>query len=165
VKEYPLLFTYYQPVVGRGFVAEVVCHGRALMVEESAGEWFVYGVEPGGLAESGATPQEAHAFFREAYRAALFLFAEQSGSLTDFERQVARFFAQRDEEDAARWEAARLAIGEGVSVDAPFDCLSREKAERPRGVEVRRRLDGEQPASLLTPDLNEHDDVGLPLAA
>lgn len=126
---YPLLFGFRDAVSGRGFLAGVAIEGRALMVQED-GEWWMYGVTPAGLAAHGATPPEAHAAFREAYRKVLFDISGLSENYEAFRAEVERFYEEPDEEDAARWVAAARAIRDGaLTPEAPFSELPRVKAE------------------------------------
>ena len=51
---YPLLFTYRDTLFGTGLLLEVqVVNGRALCVKEAEDEYWVYGVNPGGMAAHG----------------------------------------------------------------------------------------------------------------
>ena len=70
-KHYPILFTFIDKVSGNGFLAKVTVHGRALAADEGDG-WWMYGVEPGDLAEGGASFAEAQAKFRMTFSAILF---------------------------------------------------------------------------------------------
>ncbi len=44
---YPMIFTIRELVPSSRFVAGVTASGRALMVQEEDGAWWLYGVEPG----------------------------------------------------------------------------------------------------------------------
>src|SRR2546422_8539608 len=44
-------------VAGNGYLARVTANGRGLLVKEE--DWWLYGVEPGGMSEHGQTTQEA----------------------------------------------------------------------------------------------------------
>ena len=52
---YPLMFTYRDVISGDGFLAGITLSGRALMIKEND-EWWMYGVRPGAIAETGKTP-------------------------------------------------------------------------------------------------------------
>lgn len=130
--QYPLLFGFRDLVAGNGFVAGVDLHGRALLVDEGDGFWM-YGVDPGGVAAGGSTPGEAQAEFRAAYRSVLFDIAAEAETFSDFERQVKQFVADRNEPTFSEWEAAVNEVRHG-RVDA--DWLPKRKAESRVGVEV-----------------------------
>jgi hypothetical protein len=152
---YPLLFTYRDTLFGAGFVVEVVTTGRALGVDESDGSVWIYGVNPGAIAEYGATLIEAHAAFRDAYRKVLLDTANSTGSYEEFKREVERFFHASDN-DAARWAEAVAAVREG-RVDA---ALPRERADSPRGVRV-----SIKPMAEVTSHDNQPEVVAEALAA
>ncbi len=52
---FPLFFTYRDRVFGKGFMADVISHGRVLAATEADEHW-VYGVQPGSFAATGETP-------------------------------------------------------------------------------------------------------------
>lgn len=103
--EAPLIFTYRDLVSGGGILAEVRVRGRALAVEEHDGIWM-YGVEPGDLAASGATIPEAHAAFRRSFTAVLFDIAEDASSFEDFAAQTRQFVNQANASVKAAWQEA-----------------------------------------------------------
>lgn len=136
---YPLIFSFSELLSSSGFLAGVKGRARALMVREDDGAWWMYGVEPGGLAECGDTPQEAHLKFAEAFRGVLFDIASDSKTLTDFEKALKKFFHDVDREDLTRWETAAAAIRGGTLVpESPFSSLPRQPAESPPFVSVQR---------------------------
>ncbi len=89
---YPLLFGFRDLVAGRGFLAGVAVHGRALLMQDDDLGYWMYGVNPGGLAAGGADVGEAQRSFRETYRTVLFDISEDANSFEDFEKEVHRFF-------------------------------------------------------------------------
>jgi hypothetical protein len=103
--KYPLLFQFKDKVHGRGFEAEVTIAGRVLAVEETDG-WWMYGVAPGGLAESGSTAPEAHATFRKAFSEILLDIAASTTDFRAFEAEVGRFFSETNEPYQRDWDAA-----------------------------------------------------------
>lgn len=167
MKELPLLFTIREIVEGPGYVAGVVCDGRALMVDEGEDGWLVSGVEPGALAEFGASPLEAYSAFRHAFTDALKVLASDAYDYESYSVSLQRFFEAKDIEDDVRWQAARRQLQEGAEVDAPFKELPKEKAEEPRTMTVV-RLDyqakaADQRAAAQT--VAVPDEVGIPTAA
>ena len=103
--ELPLIFTYRDFVCGTGLLAEVRVRGRVLAVKEPDGAWM-YGVNPGGLAASGATIAEAHAAFRRSFTAVLFDIAEDASSFDGFDAQTRQFVNQVNAPVRAAWQEA-----------------------------------------------------------
>jgi predicted RNase H-like HicB family nuclease len=158
---YPLIFSFSELLSSSGFLAGVKGRARAIMVREDDGAWWMYGVEPGGLAESGDTPQEAHIKFAEAFRGVLFDIASDSATLPDFEKALKKFFHEIDREDADRWEKAATAIRAGSLVpEPPFSSLPKQPAESPPFISVQRV---EMAASL--PSVEAKFESHLPTAA
>jgi len=136
---HPLMFTFRDAISGNGFLAGVTLSGRALMVYDDEG-WWLNGVRPGGLAETGETPQETHLRFRNTYKAVLFDIAEEFGDFDGFKREVERFFYEPDDEEERRWtEAVQAARSGKVEPEPPFASLPKEPPEsRPSQVSVER---------------------------
>lgn len=134
---YPLIFSFNEMIGAPKFLAGVSGSGRALMVREDGGSWWLYGVEPGGIAGSGDTPQEAHLRFVETLKGVLADLAADVTSIQDFETQVKTFFCEKDGKEEARWLEASAAIRSGTLVpEAPFSALPRQSSESPRFVVV-----------------------------
>lgn len=129
----PLLFSYRDTVFGHGYVAEVVAvNGRALLAEEN-GEWWFYGVNPGGIAAFGSSPDEAHAAFRARFRDVLSDFAAAVTTFDEFRRDVERFFIETNEPTAQDWQTAVEAVRAGrVSVEG----IEQKPATSPRSISV-----------------------------
>jgi len=122
---FPLMFTFRDAVSGNGFLAGVTLSGRALMVCEN-GEWWMYGVRPGAISETGETPQETFLRFRNAYRAILFDIAEEAVDFDSFKKEAERFYQEPDNEEEGRWIEAFQAIRSGkVEAEAPFSSLQK----------------------------------------
>ena len=117
----PLMFGFNDLVMGRGFVAEVNTDGRGALALEG-GEWWMSGVNPGGVAASGATEAEALASFRNAYRLVLKDSAMLANSFEEFSRDVKAIFASTTLELIDGWKAAVVAIHEGAAA-GPFKDL------------------------------------------
>lgn len=129
---YPLLFGFRDLIAGNGFVAGVNLRGRALLVNEGDGFWM-YGVNPGGVAAGGSTAGEAQSEFRSAYRSVLFDIAAEAETIEEFARQVEQFVDETNTPNLAEWKAAVAEVRQG-HVDA--DWLPKRKAESKIGVEV-----------------------------
>ena len=159
---YPLLLTFRDAISGNGFLAGVTLYGRALMVSEDD-KWWMYGVRPGSIVESGNTPQETFSSFRERFRLTMFDIAEESANFEEFRASVESFYAQPDSFEENRWEEAFKAIRTGsVSPEAPFSNLKKMTPEAaPTGISVQ-RLDSERRFSATD---NVSDTYMLPIAA
>jgi len=129
---YPLLLGFRDLIAGNGFVAAVALNGRALLVDEDDGFWM-YGVNPGGLAAGGSTAAEALAEFRKDYRLVLFDIANEAESFEDFEREVSVFFNDTNKPTVSEWEEAVTEVRSG-RIDA--DWLPKRRAETRLYVEV-----------------------------
>ena len=131
MKQFPLIFSFKNVVVGNGFVAGVIMEGRALLVNEEDGLWMMYGVNPGGMDAEGATKEEAMEYFRVSYDTVLNEIAADFSRFKTFQAEVQRFFAQVSDEDdwiAAVDEVRRT--GEAENWETVVDANS------PRGVHV-----------------------------
>src|SRR5258708_4700165 len=89
---HPLMFTLRDVISGTGFLAGVTLSGRALMVQED-GKWWMHGVRPAAIAESGETPPDASHRFRTRYREVLFDIASEQETFEGFRQEVERFFS------------------------------------------------------------------------
>ena len=111
MKYYPLLFGRRELVEGNGFVARVAVTGRALLSEESENEFWVEGINPGGIAGKGQNPSEAVADFCVAFRAVLFDIASDAESFQAFHDEVQRFFQETNAPALREWEASTVPAG------------------------------------------------------
>jgi hypothetical protein len=129
----PLLFTYRDTLFGNGFVVEVqATNGRALCVRESDGFWM-YGVNPGGMAAMGDDVESAHAAFRQAFSNVLVDLALEASNLAAYQVAVRRFFDETNEGYEPEWMAAVRAVRSG-EITAPG--LPTAPAESPRSIAV-----------------------------
>ena|ERR1019366_1130585 len=132
LKNHPLLITLRDAISGDGFLAGITLSGRALMRKEDDGKWWMYGVRPAALAESGTTIEEAFLRFRGRYRDVLFDIAQENSSFDNFRNEVERFFYEPDAdgEDERLWEDALTAIRTGgVRPPDEFSGLERKSPE------------------------------------
>ena len=145
----PLFFRFEHIVFGRGFLADVRFPGRATCAREHGSTWM-YGVNPGALAEEGNDMKSAYANFREALAGVLFDLAEESGSFEEFRAAARSFYEATDSESVAEWEEARQAIRDGADPDLdPGLDLRRETGNGGPDFEV-----VEVPPSNISPALN-----------
>jgi hypothetical protein len=147
---FPLLFGFRDVVAGKGYFAGVTLDGRALLADEDDGFWM-YGVNPGGIAAGGESHAEAQAAFRQSYRTVLFDIASEAGSFDEFKSEVERFFKETNEPTLADWTDAVDQVRSG-KVDA--DWLAKRSAESK--VEVRVEL-----LEQAVPSANALDEADL----
>lgn len=129
---YPLLFTFVDKVEGNGFLAGIKVHGRLLAVEEP-GTWWMYGVNPGGLAACGETRVEAYTELRQALMQVLFDIATESKDFYAFRKAAKDFFDETNTPHLKEWEAAREQVRAG---NITLDGIRTETAESPRRIEI-----------------------------
>jgi len=151
VKDHPILITLRDTISGNGFLVRVTISGRTLMRQED-GKWWMYGVRPAALAESGCTVNEAFLRFRQAYTEVLFDIAQDSKNFDEFRSEVERFFNEGDGDEKA-WEGALKSVRYGhTAPTADFSNLPRQSPDaRPVGIEVV-RLDGKIKPSFTPGD-------------
>jgi hypothetical protein len=155
--DYPVIFTVRDTVSGNGFLAGVTLTGRAIVCSEDE-RWWVYGVRPGAIAESGTTPEEAFLRFRNRYKSVLFDFAEGAEKYENFREAVEKFYLQPDEAEENRWLAAFLALRSGkVQPEPPFfSTLPKEDPDkRPTQITVE-RLDKENTRYTSTDNVPDY---------
>jgi len=163
-REHPLLITLRDVISGDGFLAGVTLSGRALMRQED-GMWWMYGVRPAPIAESGGTIEEAFSRFRNKYKEVLFDFAQEVRDFDQFKTSVERFFyeADQDSEDEQLWEQALKTIRTTkCAPPEPFAKLPREVAESKPSqitVELLNRAD-----ARFRPSDNITDTYSVPMA-
>lgn len=146
----PLFFKYRELLAGDGFLAGVTTTGRVILVQEQEGEWWMYGVQPGGIAEWGETPDAAHAAFRRAFHAVLIDIMNGAEAADDFKRGVDDFVNVVNVGNLKIWEAAVEAVRNG-SVNA--DGLARWPSSTPVEVEIVIMDQPRKEANVLDDDL------------
>lgn len=150
VKSYPIVFSFRDLIAGNGFVVGVEIDGRALLVEESSSDVWLYGVQPGGVAGGDATREVALMEFKRNYLSVLFDMAAEADSFESFEKDMRQFFFDENSPNAQEWAQALARVrAESVSLD---DMESVNADERPPRIEVH-LLDTQK----LKPSVNEFD--------
>jgi hypothetical protein len=129
---YPLLFGRHEKVEGDGFIARVAVAGRVLLTDED-GEFWVEGVNPGGLAASGGSANEALAQFGRDFLAVLYDIASDAKSFEHFREQVEKFFNDTSTPALRDWEEAVRQVRMG-QLDAAW--LAKRPAESRLGIQV-----------------------------
>lgn len=106
MKLYPLVFSFRDLIAGNGFVAVVSMGGRVVLAEEDDQDFWMFGVQPGGIA--GGDRQQAVALkeFKNSYLTVLFDIAAEASSFKEFQDRVTEFFNDINEPNAADWNAA-----------------------------------------------------------
>ena len=164
LKEHPIMLTLQDAISGEGFLAGITLYGRALMRKEDDGKWWMYGVRPAAIAESGDTIEETFLRFRNRYKEVLFDMAQESKKFDDFKARVDRFFNEPDEEDERLWNNALKVIRScKMSPPEPFSQLPRESPESKPCQIVVERLDVK--GKRFKPSDNATDIYALPNAA
>ena len=129
----PFLFSYRDTLFGNGFVVHVEAkNGRALCVHEEDG-WWMYGVNPGGMAANGADPHAAHAAFRKTFSDVLLDIAKDTRSFDEFRAQVEAFFEATNAGYEPEWREAAAAVRAGRVSRGGFSVAP---ADSPRSVAV-----------------------------
>jgi hypothetical protein len=132
--QYPLLFTYRDTLFGKGFLVEVqATNGRALCVRESDDDYWVYGINPGGMAAHGADPDAAHQSFRRTFSHILVDLANSSASFDEFQASVHRFFEDTNEGYEVDWRNAIQGVQRG---DVSLEGIPTVPANSPRTITV-----------------------------
>lgn len=103
---YPLYFAFKQVVAGKDFRALIEAKGKVLMAEEDDQYWL-YGVQPGGMAACGETIKKGLKNFDTAFKNVLLDTAAESTTADEFKQEARNFFSAIDETEAKTWEAAR----------------------------------------------------------
>jgi len=132
LKNHPIMVTSRDAISGDGFLAGITLSGRALMRKEDDGKWWMYGVRPAALAESGTTIDEAFSHFHNRYLETLFDIAQEATSFDHFRQEVENFFNEGDanDEDERLWEESLKAIRAGnISPPDEFGALEKKSPE------------------------------------
>jgi len=142
LKNHPILITLQDTISGDGFLARITVSGRTLMRQEEDGKWWMYGVRPAAIAESGGSVDEAFLRFRQAHTEVLLDMVQESKSFDEFRAEVERFFNESDVDEQAWEEALKAVRDRHISPPEAFAKLPRQSPDsRPPRIEVE-RLDG-----------------------
>jgi predicted RNase H-like HicB family nuclease len=121
----PLIYGFRELVAGAGFVAGVTVDGLALVKKDEDG-WWIYGVQPGGIAERGDTEQEAYLRFKQSFREVLADSASLYPTFESFRSDLLSMGQQLNEAWAEEWEEARAALRAGAQPDGELADLPRK---------------------------------------
>lgn len=102
---------------GRNFMLKIFVEGRCVLAQEDPDEmgarWWFYGVNPGGIAGSGSTADEARFDFYDRVQSTLVDLAGESQSLEEFEASVQTFVSDTSEAELRDWLSAREEVRAG----------------------------------------------------
>jgi len=146
---YPLLFTFLDKVEGKEYLADVKVHGR-LLAEQEDDVWWMYGVNPGGLAASGKTRAEAYMEFRTTLMKVLFDLATDAPDFYAFRADARRFFDEVDSETLDEWAVAREQVRKG---EINLEGMRRETAETPRRIEISHKQTFHPEGNVIDPQV------------
>ena len=110
--QYPLFVGTRDVVFGNGFVAEVSTLGRALF-DDSDGEFWLYGVNPGGLAGNGDCLSAANLDYQKGLTGVLFDLAADTSGFEEFKEVVRQFFQDTNAYREQEWLAAVKDVRDG----------------------------------------------------
>ena len=131
--KYPLLFTYRDTLFGNGFLVEVqAINGRALCVREEDAYW-IYGINPGGMAAHGEHPDAAHSAFRKTFSRILVDLALGSSNFEAFRDAVRAFFEETNEGFEGEWRDAIAGVQRG---EVSLEGIPTVPANSPRSIAV-----------------------------
>lgn len=145
----PLYFDLRHIVAGQGFIAAVRMRGRATGVEDFGSIW-IYGVNPGGIAEHGPDLKSAYANFRRFLVGVMSDLAEDAADFIEFRAAVSDFLEETNAESVAEWTEARDEVRKG---HVPKVDLPREGDDLSAEVEVDDLSNARPPE--ITPAINE----------
>ena len=152
---YPIMFTFRDAISGNGFLAGVTITGRALMVKEDDGKWWMYGVRPASMADFGDTPGEAFRDFRNSFKEVLFDVADVAKEFKDFNVAAERFFYEPDLAEEGRWDRAYRLLRDGkAQPEQPFfSSLPKQSPDsRPATLSIVRLDDVAKPPRYMPTD-------------
>lgn len=112
----PLYFDLRVVVAGDSWVASVGIRGR-ITCEEEFGSTWMYGVNPGGLAENGEDLESAGVNFRRALTEIIGDSARQAADFGEFRADIGEFLLGTTEDLVDEWVAARQRIRTGSAPD------------------------------------------------
>jgi hypothetical protein len=129
---YPILFSRRDLVEARHFTAGVIVAGRILVSNEND-EFWAEGVNPGGLAAEGTSPETALMALCASYHEVLLDIAEDEPSFDGFKKAVERFFNDTNMTALKEWEEAVLQVRAGKLT---MPSMGKRPSESPTGVKV-----------------------------
>jgi len=117
---YPIILRWEEFIPGKGYIAQVKATGRALLLDEEEGDWWLYGVQPGGMAECGETTAEAVYRFRDSLKVLLSDLAADASTFETFKAEVELYFNQVNDEQLGLWADAVRKVREHQRIDDEY---------------------------------------------
>ncbi|MBI5486270.1 MAG: hypothetical protein HY905_02940 [Deltaproteobacteria bacterium] len=152
MKKYPLIFTFRDLIHGNGFVAGITMEGRVLLSEEPDGSFWMFGVQPGGLADGGRDRDAAFRAFKNGYLSVLYDIAAEAPGFDLFRAEVEELFCQVNEPNRSAWD---LALADVRRTNASLPNLERRFDAESRAPELQVVL---VDTSKATPASNKFDE-------
>lgn len=113
-KRYPLFCRLQQNVMGVGYIVKVDIQARVTAEIEPDGSAWIFGVNPGGIAASGKTLNEAVGDLRNTFSTVLIdMIAESKNDFEAFRALVQGFVHSTNDSAVSEWNAARQAVRTG----------------------------------------------------
>jgi hypothetical protein len=147
---YPILFSFRHLIAGNGFVASVVIDGRALLTQEDGGFWL-FGVQPGGIAGGGSGLTEALNEFKKGYLSVLFDIATESKSFDEYKAALTQFFCEVNPANEDAWKGALQEVRQGKLALSGFGSAKAESWMP--------KIDVQNVGHHATPTVNAFDSV------
>lgn len=120
----PLFLNYRFPVVGKNYFAGVTLKGR-LLLELEGGEWWAYGINPGGISAFADSKEGALAAFTTRLHEVVNDLAGVAETFEEFETEMRASF-KTNEEYLKLWQSALKGVRDGV-LDDP--SMNRESGD------------------------------------
>lgn len=118
----------------RNFMVKVLIEGRCVLAqelpEEMGARWWFYGVNPGGIAGSGATADEARFDFYDRVQSILVDLAGESQSFEEFKESVEAFVSEASEPELQDWLKAREEVRAGRADAVGYRRVTTDEAPR-----------------------------------
>lgn len=134
-KRLAIVFDFTETFQGRGYFGEIVVRGRGVLEYYEDDGWTLLGVEPGGMAGCGDTPQEAMADFRETFKSVVYDFALEAQDSDEFWNIFMRL--RPSELLDRQWHEARAALRKALESGGREDALDVTADFTDRGVVFR----------------------------
>jgi hypothetical protein len=125
MKAYPLIFKFTRPIKTDNYHVVVSTRGRILMKQEFE-KWWVYGVAPGGLAESGESPKEAYFNFMNSFWEIIQDISCEQQDYFSFMNDTNSFIKTASHPEEEEWQEARNTVRSNqMESDDPFNDLEK----------------------------------------
>jgi hypothetical protein len=124
MQTYAMFFAFKDVIACGQYKALIKANGRALLTFEDE-KWWVYGVQPGGMAATGMEIKEALVNFNKTFGGIMRDIASETDCPNEFERVARKFFDKVDKVDEELWEDARIKLREEKNVAEGLGSMKR----------------------------------------